>query len=113
MQLLDNGSHPDGRKPKTSCGALYGLYAPQVEPSCPPGLFNIARVRARVSEVEHWLNGARMFACDLASDDVRERVARSKLNAYPQFGRRSEGHVVLQHHGSDVRFRNIRIGTPG
>jgi hypothetical protein len=24
MQLLDNGMHPDGRVPETSCGALYG-----------------------------------------------------------------------------------------
>jgi len=109
MQLLDNGNHPDGRAPETSCGALYGLQAPENTPQCPPGLFNIARIRMQGSRVEHWLNGARVLECDLASRDFRERVARSKYRDFPQFARAAEGHVVLQHHGADVWFRNVRI----
>lgn len=109
MQLLDDGSHPDGRVPETSCGALYGLYAPREAPLCPPGLFNIARISTHGMRVEHWLNGVRVLECDLASGESRARVARSKFAHFPDFARLSEGHVVLQHHGTDAWFRNIRI----
>jgi hypothetical protein len=110
MQLLDDANHPDGRVPDTSCGALYGLYAPQGAPPCPPGRYNVARIRAQGSRVEHWLNGVRVLACDLASEDFRARVASSKFKAFPQFAQHRQGHLVLQHHGSEVCFRNIRIG---
>ena len=109
MQLVDNSTHPDGRIPETSCGALYGLYASQGTLSCPPGLFNIARVSARGSRIEHWLNGARVVACDLAGEEFWQRVARSKFRAFAHFARAGQGHLVLQHHGSDAWFRNIRI----
>jgi Domain of Unknown Function (DUF1080) len=111
MQLLDNSEHPDGRVPETSCGALYGVYAPESSSSCPAGLFNIGRVSMRGSRVEHWLNGARVLACDLASEDFRLRVSRTKLGRSAQFARAAAGHLVLQHHGTDAWFRDIRIST--
>ena len=113
MQLLDDSAHPDGRGPETSCGALYGLYAPQSSVLCPAGLFNIARISVRGSRVEHWLNGVRVLACDLASDDFRARVSRSKFRDLPQFARAAEGHIVLQHHGTAAAFQNIRIAAMG
>jgi hypothetical protein len=112
MQLLDDARHSDGRAPETSCGALYGLQAPRDVPPCPPALFNVARVSVRGSRVEHWLNGACVMACDVAGADFRMRVARSKFSGYPQFGRATEGHIVLQHHGTEAWFRDIRIEVP-
>lgn len=109
MQLLDNAGHPDGRVAETSCGALYGVYAPQNAPACPIGVFNTARIRVRGTRVEHWLNGARVIACDLASEDFRARAARGKFRNYPRFARAVSGHIVLQHHGSEVTFSNISI----
>jgi hypothetical protein len=112
MQLLHDAGHPDGRMPETSCGALYGLLAPRNVPLCPPGLFNIARVTVRGWYVEHWLNGVRVLACDMAGADFRERLARSKFGAFPQFARAAEGHIVLQHHGSAAWFYNVRLERP-
>jgi hypothetical protein len=109
MQLLDDANHSDGRVPETSCGALYAVYAPQNVPACPPGVFNVARISVQGSRVEHWLNGVRVLACDLASDEFRARVAHSKFSRFPQFARRNDGHLVLQHHGTEVSFRNIRV----
>jgi hypothetical protein len=109
MQLLDDSGHPDGRVPETSCGALYGLYAAESRFSCPAGLFNIGRVSMRGSRVEHWLNGARVLACDLASRDFRLRASRTKFGGFAQFARAAQGHLVLQHHGTDAWFRDIRI----
>jgi hypothetical protein len=109
MQLLDDAGHPDGRVAETACGALYGLYAPQGAPACPPGVFNRARIRVQGTRVEHWLNCVRVLECDLADEGFRSRVARSKFKALPRFARSGEGHIVLQHHGSEAWFRNIRI----
>ena len=109
MQLVDNSGHPDGGVAETSCGALYALKAPENTPQSPPGLYNIGRISVHDSWVEHWLNGVRVLECDMASEDFRVRVARSKFARFPQFARAAEGHIVLQHHGSEAWFRNIRI----
>jgi len=109
MQLLDDAGHPDGRVPETRCGALYGIYAPSAAPACPPGIYNHGRIRVQGSSVEHWLNGIRVVACDLASDEFRARLARSKFEPFPDFARYAQGHLVLQHHGSEVSFRNVQI----
>jgi hypothetical protein len=111
MQLVDDAGHPDGKVPETSRGALYGLQAPHDVPPCAPGLFNIARVSVRGSRLEHWLNGVRVLACDTASEDWMARVARSKFRGFPQFARAAEGHIVLQHHGTEAWFYNVRIET--
>jgi hypothetical protein len=112
MQLLDDSEHPDGRVPETSCGALYGLHQPQGAVSCSAGVFHVARVSVRGSRVEHWLNGARVLACDFASEDFRLRVSNSKFRQFAQFARAGEGHIALQHHGTDAWFRDIRISAP-
>lgn len=109
MQLLDNANHPDGSVPETACGALYGLVAPVNAPQSPPGIYNIARIRVQGSQVEHWLNGVRVLACDIASGDFRARVAQSKFRDGARFAAVSSGHIVLQHHGSEAWFRNMRI----
>lgn len=109
MQLLDNANHPDGAVPETACGALYGLVAPAHAPQSPPGLYNIARISVQGSQLEHWLNGVRVLACDFASENFRARVAQSKFRECPRFAAVSRGHIVLQHHGTDAWFRRIRI----
>lgn len=112
MQLLDNAGHTDGQKPETSCGALYALVAPRDVPPCPPGLFNIGRITVRGSRVEHWLNGVRVLECDLADEQFLAKVRRSKFAPFPQFARASEGHIVLQHHGTEAWFHNLRVEVP-
>ena len=109
LQLLDDERHPDGRVPRTRCGALYGLYPPQSQPTCPAGVFNLARIRVRGSVVEHWLNGLCVFRCDMTSADFRARVAGSKFRHFPNFARAAQGHLVLQHHGEEAWFRNVQV----
>lgn len=109
MQLLDDEGHPDARVPKTRSGALYGLYPPAVEVRCPHGVFNDARIRVRGTRVEHWLNAACVVRFDIASEDFRARVARSKFALCPSFAQAGQGHLVLQHHGEEAWFRNLRL----
>lgn len=109
MQLLDDLRHPDGQNPLTRCGALYGLLPPRKVAPPPTDAFIKARVLVRGSRVEHWLSGLQVLIYDLADPELRERVAASKFSRFPRFACGHDGHLVLQHHGTDAWFRNIHI----
>jgi hypothetical protein len=113
MQLLDNEGHPDGKRPETCCGALYGLLAPDPPIAPPSDRFHVARITVRENAVEHWLNGVRVAAYEIGSLDFMRRVQHSKFAAYPRFARARDGHIALQHHGTDVWFRMIHIERLG
>jgi len=65
----------------------------------------------RGNQVEHWLNGEKLFEFELGSKDILERVAKTKFRQMPGYGLKGPGPIVLQHHGSPAWFRNIRIKT--
>lgn len=109
MQILDDAGHPDGRDPKTSAGALYGVVAPTRASAQPVGRWNKVRIVARGTRVEHWLNGRRVLRVDLADSDVRARIAASKFARWPGFAQARRGHIGLQNHGEEASFRDIRI----
>lgn len=115
MQILDNAAHPDGRSPKTSAGANYGLHAPSEDVARPAGEWNHARIVVRGPRVEHWLNGARIVSYELWSDSWRSLVAASKFGEWPGYGMAPSGHVGLQDHDDPVWFRNLKIreSAPG
>ena len=109
MQVLDDERHPDGKEPKTSAGALFGLVAPTNKTLRPVGEFNKARLVVRGGRVEHWLNGRKIVEYDLNGDSLKALIAASKFRDMPSFARETGGHVALQHHGEEVWYRKIRI----
>jgi hypothetical protein len=121
MQILDNTKHPDGKNPKTSAGALYGLIAPSTiytsvssevtinKALKPVGQFNEARLIVNNNHVEHWLNGKKLVEYQLGTDQLKELIANSKFNPFPNFAKEGSGHIVIQHHGEEVWFRNIKV----
>jgi hypothetical protein len=112
MQLLDDERHPDGADALTSCGALYGVLAPWREQRSSASTYHSARVVLRGSLVEYWIDERQVLGCDLASEELRERIARSRFRDFPQFGRLPAGHLVLQHRGTEAWFRRLRVGAP-
>lgn len=109
FQLLDNGGHSNGRKPKTRAGALYAVVGADVDVTRPIGEFNTSRVVCRDARVEHWLNGTMLFNYDLDSDDFRKALAEATPK-YRQFaGAERCGHIYLQCDIGTVAFRSIRI----
>ena len=108
-QVLDDGGYAVAADSLTSVGALYDLYAPAGKKTRPVGEWNQARIVVDADLVEHWLNGVRVVSCKLGSEDWKERVGRSKFNEYEDFGGLARGHIVLQDHGNDVWYRNIKV----
>ena len=113
FQLLDDARHPDaklGRDGNRTLGALYDLIPPATnKPVHALGRWNTARIVARGGHVEHWLNGRKIIEFERGSPAFREAVAASKFNRLPDFASWSEGCLLLQDHGGEVSFRNLKI----
>ena len=109
MQLLDDEHHPDGADALTSCGALYGLMAPWRDLRNSANAYHSTRIVMKGSALEYWIDDVQVIGCDLASEELRARIARSRFRDYPQFARLTKGHIVLQHRGTEAWFRRMRI----
>ena len=109
MQVLDNMFHTDGKKSKTSAGALYDLIEPVIGNVNPVGEYNQVVIISKNKHIEHWLNGEKILEYDYQSNTMWELVDKSKFKDMPYFGKTAVGHIGLQHHGEEVWYRNIRI----
>ena len=109
MQILDDDRHADGKSPLTSAGSNFALYAAPRGSPHPAGQWNSASVIVNGNQAEHWLNGKKVVEYELGSTEWKDRVAKSKFNSMPLYGKSSEGYIGLQDHGDRVEFRNIRI----
>ena len=107
-QVLDDGYFTKPT-PMQSAAALYALSAAEKTNPRPVGSFNRGKIVVRGWNVEHWLNGERILACDLASPDGLARIAASKFAEMPLFAKSERGHIALQDHGNEVGYCNIKL----
>jgi len=113
FQILDDALHPDaklGRNGDRRLGSLYDLIpAPTNKVTRPIGEWNQARILSQGKHVEFWLNGEKTVEFERGSESFRAAVAKSKFKSIPDFGEWTDGHILLQEHGSNVSFRNLRL----
>lgn len=112
-QIIDDDLNPDakaGRDGDRAAGGLYDLIAPVATKVLHPvGQWNHTRVVVRAPHVEQWLNGGKVLEFEMGSPDFKARIAASKFRNTPGFGEVTKGHILLQAHGAEVWFRNIKI----
>jgi hypothetical protein len=112
MQILDDERHPDakaGVNGNRTAGALYDLIAPSTHAARPIGEWNEARLVVKGKHVEHWLNGQRIVQFEIGSPEMKALIAKSKYKDIQGFGDATSGHILLQDHGDEVSFRNLKI----
>lgn len=120
-QLLDDINHPDAKKGyqgNRTLGSLYDLipangklFNPHVKVKRFNGLdlWNRARIEVRGNHVVHYLNGIKVVEYNRNSQMWDVLVSHSKYDKWENFGTFENGHILLQDHGDEVKYRNIKI----
>lgn len=111
-QVLDNELHPDAdNDPNRLSAGLYDLIQPGSYAELNPvGSWNTGRIVFNENRGEHWLNGVLAVEYELGTYMMDRLLQTSKYGNNDDFGiRRSSGYIVLQDHGDDVWFRNIKV----
>lgn len=111
-QILDDKLHPDaheGIEGNRTLAGLYDLIAPLPKRDNGTGQWNRATIVVNGNHVEHWLNGQKTVEYERRNDAWRALVATSKYKNWPNFGEATEGNILLQDHGWEVSFKNMKI----
>ena len=112
FQILDDQKHPDaklGVSGNRTLGSLYDLIAPTANKPYRNNFFNTVKIIVKGNHVEHWLNGVKVVEYDRNNQLFNALVAYSKYKDWPNFGNAESGNILLQDHGDEVWFQNIKI----
>ena len=109
-QMIDDERHPDAKiGPHRQTAAFYDVFPAADRPLKPAGEWNTSEVIVKGNHVEHWLNGTRVLQYELDSPELRAGIAKSKFKDIARFGKPQKGHILIQDHGDQVWFRNVKI----
>jgi hypothetical protein len=110
-QVMDDDSASDNKLANHLCGSLYDIFPPDetIKKTNAIGQWNTAKIISKGKHVEHWLNGIKILEFERGNESYLIAVAKSKYKTVPVFGTVEKGKILLQEHGHEVSFRNIKI----
>ncbi len=108
-QLIDDAGYPDKLEEWQKTGANYAMHNASNKKLMPVGEFNTTKIKVKDGHVEHWLNDTKIVEYQLWTEEWKELVQKGKWKDYPDYGLARKGFIGLQDHGSEVKFRNIKI----
>ncbi len=120
-QILDDDVHPDakmGVNGNRTLASLYDLIKADAlfftpTENTPKRVNKYAWNRAKIVSdngyVAHYLNGIKVVEYERFTQMWRALVAYSKYKDWPNFGELPKGNILLQDHGDEVHFKNIKI----
>ena len=120
FQILDDQVHPDAKQGKNgnrTLASLYDLITANAQ-NFYPNLrkkrvnkyeWNRARIVVKGAEVAHYLNGILVVKYNRSGQQWKDQVAASKYKDWPNFGEAKKGNILLQDHGDQVFYKNIKI----
>lgn len=115
-QILDDEKHPDaklGAVGNRTLASLYDLipsYKLEKRFQRKVGDWNQGRIVVYPNNiVQHWLNGFKVLEYERKSNIFDALVARSKYEKYKGFGAGDKGNILLQDHGNQASFKNVKI----
>jgi 3-keto-disaccharide hydrolase len=109
-QVLDDSLSEDNKQANHLAGALYDMIPPNGKKRLAPvGSWNSSRIVFRGNHGEHWLNGQKVVEFDMGTPQFDALIAKSKYHSIKGFADRKTGHIILQDHGDETFFRDIKI----
>ena len=103
-QLADENG-PDVTDASRASGSLYSVIAPVPHVVAKIGEFNRSRIVVNGERVDHWLNGTRVVSFGMGDAGVVKQLRELRKGDDLV----SEGPISLQHHGTEIWFRAIRV----
>jgi hypothetical protein len=114
-QVLDDAKHPDAKMGVVGNRTLASLY--DLIPAEKPGNsvkkigeWNVGRIVVHPDgKVQHFLNGQNVLEYQRGGPIYKALVARSKYKDHEKFGLAESGNLLLQDHGDNVMYRNLKV----
>lgn len=114
FQLIDDLNYKGGVKDIHRTGALYSFLPPTKMAAKPIGEWNTAKLVVKGDHVEHWVNGEKVLDASLKAPEIAagskarwgaDHPVTKLLVDQPK----KKSPVLLQNHGDEAWFRNLRI----
>jgi hypothetical protein len=108
-QVLDDENSPYGENPRQAAASIFFCMGPRKRAAKPYGEWNTARILCKGTVIDHWLNEERVLSFDYTDPKWAKEVELLRIRGGDLTGR--SGKLLLQDHGQDVWFRNLRLRT--